>query len=225
VESFTLENVAAPLRFRVTGQATPGAGRIAGSSLQQYDDGEFVGEARVTWDLRRVCTVAPLDALADPQTIALERDPVDLQRLTPRARQAAGELLDAMSRDAAVRGQRTLDVARIVKSAYRTMGFQQHLLQVWERWSRIRHLDEPACADLAAHVEQEREQVHQLTRQPALVGSTHVSGWAIDLDLTYLQERAGFTVTRVVELARAAGLSQPYPLGDQEHFELLPALR
>lgn len=149
------------------------------------------------------CPVSDLPPITDPAVQAFEDNPnlSDTADLTPRMQTALSCL-----QMAAVAGSPS------VGSAYRPPAYNQHLIDVWNKWVReLKNNDDSACADLRTKI-QTHFQLHGLLEtQPPVPGSLHTQGEAVDVSIN-------LPAANIDALANGCQLRRPVPVPDPVHF-------
>ncbi|MEK7315297.1 MAG: hypothetical protein AAB011_03895 [Candidatus Eisenbacteria bacterium] len=164
------------------------------------------------------CGEPPLSPLsAEDQAFEIEENHWDEAGLTPAMLSALTCLRDAV---AAVPGG-LFDTSH--GSAYRTPGYQEHLLEVYKKWERLNHktFSDPNCQQLKDYVALEKgKHGHSLATEPA-VNSKHSLGLAFDATITGVPDQDA--------LACNCGLYRPFKeitetntVYDPPHFQLRP---
>ncbi|MCR4304506.1 MAG: hypothetical protein NUV63_09835 [Gallionella sp.] len=122
------------------------------------------------------CEVDDLPPITDPEVQLFEDNPdrSDEARLTDRMKEA----LACLKRDAAAGSPN-------VGSAYRPPAYNQHLIDVWEKWIReLKDNEKPACAALKTKI-QAHFKTHKLKEsQQPVEGSLHTLGEAVDVTIS-----------------------------------------
>jgi len=161
------------------------------------------------------CMITPLSSLDDPEALAFENgQTLDTSSLSPNTSRAMSRFHAIVSK---IGGTFSL------RSAYRPPAYQEHLIQVWDKWMfEARNNTEPSCSGVRAEVWNEFQR-HQLmgTQRPA-VSSDHTRGWAFDAAVQ-LPSSARWRRKRATLdlLASAAGLFRPVPGTDWVHYRVI----
>jgi hypothetical protein len=153
----------------------------------------------------RSCDVPPLTLVTDPEAVAFERgNNINTERLVANMQTAL-----TCFQGAVVNAGGTFTLT----SAYRPVTYQQHLQEVWDRWSDLRDKREAECQELREEVRIEFEEHHHLLLgQRPVTNSSHTRGEAIDAAINL---PAG---TSVNVLANECELTRPVPQRDPVHF-------
>ncbi|HUJ12555.1 MAG TPA: D-alanyl-D-alanine carboxypeptidase family protein [Thermoanaerobaculia bacterium] len=118
------------------------------------------------------CKVAPLTPITDPQAQSFENgNTLDTDDLNASMKTA----LDCLEQQAQTNGG-----SLTVTSAYRPPAYQQHLLEVWQKWDALKNSRDPGCAALRTQVQQEFQRHQLLSTQRPAVNSRHTRGEAFD---------------------------------------------
>lgn len=177
----------------------------------------FCASLRAAQPPARVCRVAPLPAITDPEASAFENStdsagPIDTGGLMPamaRALERFRELVDSVG------GKFEL------KSAYRPPAYQAHLQEVWYKWMELRRNLQSGCRALRAEVKAEFERHNLMESQKPVSSSDHTRGLAFDAVVVLPRlarlRRSGISLDR---LARLAGITRPDIRRDPVHFKL-----
>lgn len=161
------------------------------------------------------CMITPLTAIEDPEALAFETGQmVDTTSLAPKASRALNRFEAIVTK---------VGETFPLRSAYRPPAYQEHLIQVWDKWMfEARNNTEPSCSGVRAEIWTEFQR-HQLmeTQRPA-TSSDHTRGWAFDaavqLPFTAHWRRKRATLDL---LASAAGLFRPVPNTDWVHYRVI----
>jgi hypothetical protein len=149
------------------------------------------------------CSVDDLPAITDPEVQAFEDNPdlSDTARLTPRMQTALSCLLTA-----------AVDGSPSVGSAYRPPAYNQHLIDVWEKWvNELLENEDSACAVRKTEI-QSHFQRHRLKEsQGPVPGSLHTLGEAVDVTIS-------LPSANINALATGCQLRRPLPVKDNVHF-------
>ena len=121
------------------------------------------------------CPVDDLPPIADPEAQLFEDNPdrSDETRLTDRMKEA----LACLKRDA-VAGSPN------VGSAYRPPAYNQHLIDVWEKWDELKDNTKPACAALKTKIQGHFKTHKHKESQGSVPGSRHTLGEAVDVTIS-----------------------------------------
>jgi len=122
------------------------------------------------------CSVDDLPPITDTEVQTFENNPdlSDETRLTPRMKT---EL--ACLKTAAAAGSPK------VGSAYRPPAYNQHLIDVWEKWIyELKENEEPACTALKTKIHGHFQTHKLLETQPPVEGSLHTLGEAVDVTIS-----------------------------------------
>lgn len=124
------------------------------------------------------CPVSDLPPVTDPEILPFENNPdlSDTARLTDRMKTELSCL-----RTAAAAGSPK------VGSAYRPPAYNQHLIDVWKKWSELttgKYSTDPACADRKAKIQGHFQRHKLLESQPPVPGSLHTLGEAVDVTIS-----------------------------------------
>jgi len=156
------------------------------------------GKIKVPW-----CSVDDLPPITDSEVQTFEDNPdlSDTARLTPRMKTA----LSCLLRDAAAGSPS-------VGSAYRPLAYNQHLIDVWEKWVyELEGNEEPACAALKTKIQGHFQRHKLLETQPPVVGSLHTLGEAVDVTIS-------LPPANIDTLAAGCQLRRSVPVKDPVHF-------
>ncbi|MCR4304399.1 MAG: hypothetical protein NUV63_09295 [Gallionella sp.] len=137
-----------------------------------------VGCTNVAQDTIKVpgCSVDDLPPITDPEVQLFEDNPdrSDETRLTDRMKTAL-----ACLKTAAAAGSPN------VGSAYRPPAYNQHLIEVWEKWvNELKNNKEPACATLKTKIQGHFKTHKLLESQQPVEGSLHTLGEAVDVTIS-----------------------------------------
>lgn len=149
------------------------------------------------------CPVSDLPPVTDPAVQAFEDNPnlSDTSDLTPRMQTALSCL-----QTAAVAGSPS------VGSAYRPPAYNQHLIDVWNKWVReLKNNDDSACADLKTKIQTHFQRHGLLETQSPVPGSLHTQGEAVDVSIN-------LPSANIDALANGCQLRRPVPVPDPVHF-------
>lgn len=151
----------------------------------------------------QTCPINDLPPITDPDVLAFEANPnlSDTTRLTPQMQTALSCLLTA-----AAAGSPT------VGSAYRPPAYNQHLIDVFEKWKILIDDKTPACASLKTKIQQHFTTHQLILTQPPVVGSRHTQGLAVDVTIN-------LPSASIDALAASCGLRRPLPVKDRVHFQ------
>jgi len=150
------------------------------------------------------CPVSDLPPVTDPEVQVFENNPdlSDTARLTPRMQTALSCLLTA-----AAGGSPS------VGSAYRPPAYNQHLIDVWEKWvNQLMDDETPACTILKAKIQGHFQRHGLLVTQSPVPNSRHTRGLAVDVTIS-------LPPANIDALARGCGLYRPLPITDRVHFQ------
>lgn len=98
-----------------------------------------------------------------------------------------------------------------LRSAFRSQSYQNHLLEVWDKYQTVKDWPTTRCRAVWRNVDKEWKR-HRLVIRPAEV-SRHSDGRAFDA--TWGTLNAGVSID---DLARGCNLSRPLPVKDPVHF-------
>jgi hypothetical protein len=103
----------------------------------------------------------------------------------------------------------------ILTSAYRPAEYQEHLREVWDKWSALRNNNAPECRNLKATVRAEYIR-HQLldTQRPAPPNGQHTVGNAFDATISGLPP--GETQDTVADFCN---MRRPFVRRDPVHYQ------
>lgn len=148
------------------------------------------------------CPVDDLPPIIDPEVQAFENNQnlSDTAHLTSRMQTALSCL-----QTAAAAGSPS------VGSAYRPPAYNQHLIDVWEKWRELRRETNPACTDLRARIQGHFQHHQLLVTQPPVLGSLHTQGEAVDVTID-------LPAANIDALAAGCQLRRPLPVADRVHF-------
>lgn len=100
-----------------------------------------------------------------------------------------------------------------VGSAYRPPPYNQHLIQVWDKWvNELRDDTTPSCLDLKNRIHQHFNKHHLLESQAPAPNSRHTQGLAVDVTIN-------LPAPDIDALAGGCGLHRPLPVTDRVHFQ------
>lgn len=161
------------------------------------------------------CPVQPLSAVEDRDALAFENgETLDTGSLTAATNRALTRLETIVTK---VGGTFEL------QSAYRPPAYQQHLIQVWDKWMvELRDNPDPSCQPLRSDVWSEFQRHALLESQRPAEFSDHLRGLAFDAAVI-LPRRARWGRRRATLdlLARVVGLHRPIPRQDWVHYKLI----
>ena len=100
-----------------------------------------------------------------------------------------------------------------VTSAFRPQAYQDHFIEVWDKWNLLKDSSESECAEIKAAVIVEFN-LHGLQEtQPPARSSFHTAGTAFDAIWTPEE-------LNIDELAGQCNLFRSVPISDPVHFRL-----
>lgn len=152
------------------------------------------------------CPIPDLPPITDPAVQAFEDNPntSDTAHLTNEMQTALQRLVAAAS---AVGGAPT------VGSAYRPPAYNQHLIDVWDKWvNKLKPNKDAACANLKAKIHGHFQRHGLLESQSPVANSRHTRGEAVDVSID-------LPSANIDTLARGSGLRRPLPVDDPVHFQ------
>ncbi len=126
------------------------------------------------------CPVAPLAEVTDKDAYQFE-DTKGTALFTAEMQPAARTAMECMERQIVASGG-----TFSLHSAFRPPAYQNHLLEVWDKWQQLRNNNNPQCATTKAAVKKEMEE-HDLTERPCDPSKSncpHVQGIAWDATVT-----------------------------------------
>ena len=147
--------------------------------------------------------MSDLPEVTDQEILPFENNPdlSDTARLTPRMQTALSCL-----QTAAAAGSPS------VGSAYRPPAYNQHLIDVWDKWIyELKEEPDPACADLKAKIQDHFQRHKLLESQPPVPRSLHTLGEAVDVTIN-------LPPANIDALAAGCQLRRPLPVKDRVHF-------
>lgn len=152
-----------------------------------------------------ICPVADLPPITDSEVQAFENNPnlSDTARLTPRMQTALQCLQTA-----------TAAGSPKVGSAYRPPAYNQHLIDVWDKWDELKKgkdLANPACAELKTKIRGHFQRHSLLESQRPVPNSPHTRGEAVDMTIS-------LPAANIDALAAGCQLRRPAPVTDRVHF-------
>lgn len=150
------------------------------------------------------CSVADLPPITDRIVQAFEANPnlSDTANLTPRMQTALSCLQTAVT---AAGGTSS------VGSAYRPPAYNQHLIDVWDKWDELQDNPELACTALKTRIQEHFQRHGLLETQPPVPGSQHTLGEAVDVTIN-------LPTATIDALATGCQLRRPSPIRDRVHF-------
>ena len=179
-------------------------------------------------------TSCPVDALTpleklnadlsnnDPDTLALEQNPINTERLDPRMK-PADRLSGYLCLKEAIE---SAGVPFNLTSAFRTDAYQRHLHEIWNKWKEFDDLtpeEIQACQSRKKEIKDELDKhgLGGLHIPPAKKAGKHPQGLAIDVSrrTTMQQLEARFSAAVIKGMAGRCNLTYPFPKLDRGHFE------
>ena len=153
----------------------------------------------------RECTIPDLPPITDPDVQLFENSPnrADTTRLTSRMQTALECLKSAAAEGSPSTG-----------SAYRPPAYNQHLIDVWEKWMyELIDNAKPACAALKTKIHGHFQRHDLLETQQPVPNSRHTRGEAVDVSIDP-------ALPNIDTLARnCCNLRRPLPVRDPVHFQ------
>ena len=129
--------------------------------------------------------------------------PLDIDNLTPRMQTALQCLQTAIANNGGTSN---------VESAYRPPAYNQHLIDVWNKWVReLRNNTNPACQTLRADVQAHIGRHELLVSQPPVLNSLHTQGEAFDLT-------SSLPYANLDALTQGCQVYRNIPVRDPVHF-------
>lgn len=159
------------------------------------------------------CSVPSLTPITDPLAQQFENgDPLDIGHLASAMQTAYNDFRNRVTNNG---GQ------FILTSAYRPPAYQIHLLEVWDRWDKLKDNTLPQCQTLRTQVQTEvNRHGIVLTKRPAGACGFHTQGLAIDVVVN--PARTGLPLQTMLNLASQSHLYRRMAAKDPVHFELFP---
>jgi RHS repeat-associated protein len=154
------------------------------------------------------CSVAPLKPITDP--------------LGQRFEAARGKIFDEFNMTLGTRRaftcfQAAIRTARgdaVGESGFRPRSYQDHFLDLWEKWKVLQNNKQKECRKLKEEVKNELINIHQITGAP-IVNSSHVQGTAFDVVISGVSNKQISAAAQKCNLRRARGD------GEGHHFNFI----
>lgn len=160
------------------------------------------------------CPIDDLPPITDPEVQLFEDGKIDIARLSPRMQAAHTCLMTAASA-----GAPKLD------SGYRPVAYNQHLLDVWNKWAEFERAkndpqitDNPSCISLESKVLEHFRKHRLLVKQPPVLNSRHTRGEAIDVSINLPAANIDALAAGCKD-SLGNSLKRPLPVSDPVHFQ------
>jgi RHS repeat-associated protein len=171
---------------------------------------------------KKECSVPPLREITDPDALRYENgDRVNLDKLTEGTRNALRCLQNAIVSDL-----KAIDPNLVfnegegngrgfrVNSGYRPQAYQNHLLEVWDKWQLLKNNNQKECQQLKQKVAKEMSKTdgHDLAERPSDTISNHTRGTAFDISIWGVRD------SQINAYAKKCGLERGKGHGGGHHF-------
>ncbi|MBK8811752.1 MAG: hypothetical protein IPN69_13605 [Acidobacteria bacterium] len=182
------------------------------------------GDGAESQNKPKQCAVAPLSPITNPDAQKYESgDRVNLGGLTSGTRDALRCLQNQIVPElASVAPGQPLETGSTdargftVNSGYRPQAYQDHLLEVWDKWQLLKNNKQPECQNLKTQLRKEiGKSGHDLAERPSAKISNHTRGTAFDISI------AGVTASQIKVFAKRCSLEQGKGHGGGHHFNYL----